>query len=59
MLVKTIEEYGRKWEIYKNGENDYSFLYYEYFENIGWKYCFTENNYTKDAIEYELDVELD
>ena len=60
MLIKTItdNENGKKWEIYKKSEYNYSYKYYEYFNSIGWRLITSENNYNKDAIERELDTEI-
>jgi hypothetical protein len=60
MLIKTIidNENGKKWEIYKNSDNDYFYKYYEFFQVTGWRIIFTESNYSKDAIEWELDTEI-
>ena len=60
MLIKTIEdkENGRKWEIYKESENNYSYKYYEYFNSIGWRLITNEKNYNKDAIEWEFDIKV-
>ena len=60
MLIKTIidNENGKKWEIFKNSDNDYSYKYYEYFNSIGWRFVASDNNYTKDAIEWEFDIQV-
>lgn len=60
MTVKTITEnkIGRKWEIIKNNDNLYSVNYYEFFKDIGWRLTGTDDGYTKDAVEWEYDVEL-
>ena len=60
MLIKTItnNENGKKWEIYKKSEYNYSCKYYEYFNSIGWRLITSENNYNKDAIEWEFDIEV-
>lgn len=60
MLIKTItdNENGRKWEIYKESNNNYSYRYYEYYKAIGWRLITSENNYSKDCIEYEFDIEV-
>lgn len=60
MPVKAIvdNEMGKKWEIIKNGLL-YSIKYYEYFESCGWRFLFSEADYTKDAIEYYFDISLD
>ena len=60
MLVKTItdNENGRKWEIVKIGEDLYNVSYYEFFEATGWRLTGTDGGYTKDAVEWEYDVEV-
>lgn len=61
MLVKTIEnkENGTKFEIYKNGEDDYSYKYFEFFQSCGWRHTGKEEvNYTKDCIEWKFDIEV-
>lgn len=60
MLIRTIEnkKSGRKWEIYKNGEDNYSYKYFEFFQCCGWRQYGSEENYTKDAIEWEFDIEI-
>lgn len=60
MLIKTIvdNESGRKWEIIKNGEDLYSVNYYEFFRGKGWRLTVTDEGYTKDAIEWEYDIEV-
>lgn len=60
MLVKVLEdkENGRKWEIYKDGENDYSYRYYEYFKECGWRKYGEDKNYSKEAIEWEFDIKV-
>ena len=54
---------GRKWEIYKKSENEYFYIYYEYFESCGWRFIVKEGDrqsgyYTKDCIESEFDIVL-
>lgn len=60
MLIKIIidNENGKKWEIFKNSDNDYFYKYYEFFQVTGWRIIFTESSYSKDAIEWELDTEV-
>ena len=60
MLIKTIidNESGKKWEIFKNSDNDYFYKYYEYFNSIEWRLITSENNYTRDAIEWEFDIKV-
>jgi len=60
MLIKTIidNESGKKWEIFKNSDNDYFYKYYEYFNSIEWRLITSENNYTRDAIEWEFDIQI-
>lgn len=60
MLIKSLidNENGTKLEIYKNGENNYGYKHYEFFTNIGWRFMFEENNYSKDAIEFEFDIKV-
>ena len=57
-IAKTIidNENGRKWEIYTKDGAHYDYRYFEHFVTYGWRFVFeTDDNYTKDAIEYELD----
>lgn len=60
MLVKILEdkEDGVKTEIYKDGENDYSYKFFEYFQSCGWRFIEEEKHYSKDAIEYEFNITL-
>ena len=60
MLIKNIidNENGKKWEIYKESENNYSYKYYEYFKSIGWRLITSESNYSKDVIEWEFDIQI-
>lgn len=60
MLIKTIidEKAGTKWEISKDGENSYSYKYYELFQSCGWRYIFGEKDYTKDCIEWEFEIKI-
>jgi hypothetical protein len=61
MLIKTItdETNGRKWEIYKEEDNKhYRYIYYEFYTQIGWRKITGEKNFTKDAIEWDLDIVL-
>ena len=60
MAIKIIEDKdsGKKWEIYKKSATDYFYKYYEYFKNIGWKLMGISENYSKEAIEWELETEL-
>jgi len=58
MLIKTIIDNDRKWEIYKNLDNNYSYKYYEYFKSCGWRLINNGNNYTRDAIEWEFDIKV-
>lgn len=57
MIVKTItdSENGRKWEIIKHETDRYSVKYYEYFKATGWRLTATDNDYTKDCIEWEFE----
>lgn len=59
MQVKTIidKENGRKWDIFKDNEL-YSFIYSEYFASCGWREVSEDTNYTKEALELMLDIEL-
>ena len=59
MLIRTIidQDNERKWEIYQN-DNRYSYKYYEFYNNISWRLLWSEENFTKDAIEFEFDVVL-
>jgi hypothetical protein len=59
MLIRTIidESEGRKWEIYKEKDNKhYRYIYYEFYSQIGWRKITEEKNYTKNAIEWDLDI---
>jgi hypothetical protein len=60
MLIKTItdETNGRKWEIFKKSDNEYFYKYYEFFKQTGWRKITEEKNFTKDAIEWDLDIVL-
>ncbi len=66
MLVKEIidNEVGRKWEIYKVDNDSYYYKYYEFFQSIGWRFIDQDGGkeqkfyWTKDAIEWEFDIEL-
>lgn len=62
MTVKTIidNEQGRKWEIKKHGEDDYTVAYFEFFQSCGWrevKMGPTEH-LSKEIIEYEFECEV-
>ena len=58
MLIKTItdEQEGKKWEIYEEDNKHYSYIYYEFYSQIGWRKITEEKNFTKDAIEWVLDI---
>jgi len=61
MLIKTITDnkIGKKWEIYKEEDNKhYRYVYYEFYSKIGWRKIAEEKNFTKDAIEWGLDIIL-
>lgn len=60
MVVHSIvnNDIGTKFEIFKDGENNYSYKYYEYFANIGWKFVLSEKNYSKNCIECEFDIKI-
>lgn len=61
MLIKTITDNktGKKWEIYKEEDNKhYYYVYYEFYSSIGWRKIAEERNFTKDAIEWDLDIVL-
>jgi hypothetical protein len=51
-------ENGQKWEIFKESENNYFYKYYEFISQCGWKFVTGEDSYTKDAIEWEFDIEI-
>ena len=59
MLIRTItdQDNERKWEIYQN-DNRYSYKYYEFYNKIGWRLLWSEENFTKDVIEFEFDIVL-
>lgn len=63
MLIRTItdEQNGRKWEIFKKSDNEYFYIYYEFFKQIGWRFIGREgdhnNSYlSKDYIQYQFDI---
>ena len=63
MLIKKIvdENEGRKWEIYKKAENEYFYKYYEFFNQMGWKFTAREGDHingylTKEVIQYQFDI---
>lgn len=61
MLIKTITDNkaGKKWEIYKEEDNKhYRYIYYEFFSSVGWRKITEEKNFTKDAIECVLQINL-
>lgn len=60
MLIKTIidNKNGKKWEIFKDSDNKYSYKYYEFYQTIGWRIIFKEANYSKDAIEWEFNIQI-
>lgn len=58
MIIKSIIEGSKKWEIYKEN-NLYYYKYYEYFNGIGWRLTGEKSeNYTQEAIEYEFDIAI-
>lgn len=52
MLIKTvvIEENGTMQKIYKNGEDNYSIEYYEFYTNGGWRFICEETELSEDLI---------
>lgn len=65
MKIKTItdETNGKKWDIFKESENQYFYEYSEYYQNIGWRFISRDGDskngyYNKNAIEYEFDIIL-
>lgn len=62
MTVKTIidNEQGRKWEIIKHGNDDYTVAYFEFFQPIGWRELKTGpvEHWSKEALEWEFDCEI-
>lgn len=66
MLIKTIEnkENGTKTEIWKNGENEYFYKYYELFQSCGWRFLFQDGGekqgfyYSKESVEFDFDVKV-
>lgn len=66
MLVKTIEAVfdGQRWEIYKHVDKYGEYYTIRYFERYGneWEEIgagFPEERWSKEAIEMELEEELD
>lgn len=61
-IVAIIEdnEIGTKFEIIKIETNRYIVIYYEYFSACGWRKISEEKYpYSKDAIKYEFDIEVE
>ncbi len=62
MTVKTIidNEQGRKWEINKHGEDDYTVAYFEFFQSIGWRELKAGpvEHWSKEALESEFDCKV-
>ena len=60
MLVKTITdtESGRKWEIYKETDETYSYKYFEFYKSVGWWQISGEIGYTQEAIEWQFDIKV-
>ena len=53
------KEDGTKWEIYKVSENIYRLKYYEYYDSIGWKFVFEDDdNYSREIIEDEFNIKV-
>lgn len=54
------KENGKKWEIIKHGENDYTVNYYEFYSSRGWVHLFPQldrnQHFTKDCIELEFGI---
>ena len=61
MLIKTItdEQEGKKWEVYEEDNKHYCYIYYEFYSQIGWRKITEEKNFTKDAIEWVLDIVIE
>lgn len=60
MLVLEMIDHvnGKKWEFFKNEDGLYSVKYYEFFKSAGWRYVYTEERYSADAVEEVYDVVL-
>lgn len=60
MLVKTItdNESGRKWEISKIDDDTYSVAFFEFYKSTGWRRVSSPELYSKDAVEWEFDIEV-
>ena len=64
MKIKTItdEDSGRCWEIYKKGNNQYYYKYYEFFRATDWRLTGQSGGhaegyyYTKASIEWEFET---
>ena len=52
------KENGTKWDIYKVSENTYRLKYYEYYNSIGWKFVFEDDNYSRKIIEDEFNIKV-
>ena len=53
------KENGTKWDIYKVSENTYRLKYYEYYNSIGWKFVFEDDdNYSREIIEDEFNIKV-
>ena len=53
------KENGTKWEIYKVSGNTYILKYYEYYDSIGWKFVFEDDdNYSREIIEDEFNIKV-
>ena len=61
MLVYTLvdEKNGKKWEVYKNlNNNNYSYKYFEYFKVCGWHFVSEDKFMSKDSIEWLFDIKV-
>ena len=58
--VRTIAdaEEGRKWEIFRQPDGRYCYIYSEYFNALGWHDTTGETNYTPDAIAAEFEISV-
>lgn len=54
----TDTEEGRKWEIFRQPDGHYCYIYSEYFAALGWHDTTGETNYTPDAIAAEFDISV-
>ena len=59
MTIKIITntENGTKYEIIKNDNGTYGYKYYELCCGA-WRFMWGEDNYSKDAIEFDFDIKV-